>query len=92
VVADPTERFEDIARRAEATAERIMGKVEAISPDRPIGSERQSNEELLRDYIPIQSDQVALDQRAKEFISQYGFREGLKTYQQWVIEMEKLIG
>lgn len=89
-MVDPTERFEGIIKRVETTFERIRGNIEDVSPSRPIGSERMSNEDLLRDYTPIRFDQAALDQRAKEFISQYGFKEGLKTFQAWILEMEQL--
>ena len=89
-MADPTARFESILERSEKTFERIMGGMEEVTPDRPIGSEPVSKEELLRDYVLVREDQTALTDRAQEFIRQHGFRKGILTYKDWVVDMERL--
>ena len=90
-MADPTARFESILERSEKTFERIMGGMEEVTPDRPIGSEPVSKEELLRDYVLVREDQTALTDRAQEFRRQHGFRKGILTFQQWIIDMEKQV-
>ena len=91
-MADPTKRFEEILERSEKTFERMMGGMEEVTPDRPIGSEPVSKEDLLRDYLLVREDPTALRDRAQEFIRQHGFRKGILTYKDWIVDMEKQVG
>ena len=90
MVADPKIRFEEILERAEKSFERVMGRMEDVTPDAPIGSEPMSQEEMLRDYVQVREDPIALRERAQEFVRQHGFRKGILTYKDWVVDMERL--
>lgn len=83
-MADPAKRFDDIMDRAEKSFERIMGRIE--TPQRPLGAETMSKEEMRAEFQPIALDPDGLTLKRMELDRAYGPAEGAKQFVQWYRE------
>lgn len=76
-------------KRAEEGFERIVSRIEKVAPERPIGSEKVDDEELMQDYLLARDDPEQLGLRLEKFKQQYGRRKGVLTFAEWISNMER---
>lgn len=89
---DPTGRMERIANESLQTLDRIVDKVLPTIVNRPFGSVKMTDEELVRDFAPILEDQSQLSQRLLEMMEQEGEARGRKMFVETVLKTQELIG
>lgn len=89
---DPMGREERIVNESLERLERIVDKVVPTIVNRPFGSEKQSDEDLLRDWMPVMEDREQLALRLAEMMTQEGEARGRQMFVDTVLKVQKLSG
>lgn len=87
---DPMGREERIVNESLERLERIVDKVLPTIVNRPFGSEKQSDEDLVRDWVPIMEDRGQLEIRLAEMMNQEGEARGRQMFVDTILKVQKL--
>lgn len=83
-MADPTARYERIAKNVKKRLDEAEDKILSTVVNRSLDSKPMSKEEFSLDYRMAEGDPVLLNQRLKEYQNQYLFKRGLEKWMDWV--------
>lgn len=89
---DPMARQERIANEVLDRAERIVNDMVPKIVNRPFGSERLSDEDLVRDWGMVLVDRGQAVERLQELMEQEGEERGRTMFTQAVLKVQKMAG
>lgn len=88
---DPMARQERIANEVLDRAERIVNGMVPKIVNRPFGSEKLSDDDLLRDWEPVLVDRGQAQVRLQELMKQEGEERGRTMFAEAVLKVQKLV-
>ncbi|KKL17507.1 hypothetical protein LCGC14_2484870 [marine sediment metagenome] len=88
---DSTARLEKILNNALKRTEKMVEDIIPKVVNRPLGSEKMSPDDQLRDYLSIKDDTLMLTDRLQQMMTQEGAERGREMWADWILDSEKLL-